>query len=94
MALKRNTAIKRTRFFTFPINRKISYTIAEATTTNGVKLLAITRKSALDKDDPKMAQRVLNGKINKVLRLYRAGKRIKGNVHLSAMVPKRAVKAE
>ena len=85
--LRRNTTLKRTRYFSFPIDKKLSIGFAKATSNRGVKFIAFTLLSELDPPDEKQERQVLSGRIQKALKAYRSGGSVRGRVQYAGVVP-------
>lgn len=85
--LKRNTVLKRTKFFSFPIDKKLRIGFARATTNRGVKFIAFTLQSELDKHDETQEKTVLSGRLHKALKAYKKGGKVRGKVQYAGVVP-------
>lgn len=85
--LKRNTQLKTVKHYTFPIGKKLHVGFARATSNRGVKFIAYTLQSELDKYDEKQLKTVLNGRLKKALTCYKNGKRVRDHCHYAGVVP-------
>lgn len=85
--LRRNTQLKTVKYYTFPIGKKLHVGFARATSNRGVKFIAYTLQSDLDKYDEKQVRTVLSGRLQKALATYKNGGRVRGNVQYAGVVP-------
>lgn len=85
--LKRNTMLKRVKYFSFPIDKKLHIGFARATTNRGVKFIAFTLQSELDPHNDEQEKRVLNGRIQKAFKTYKMGKKVRHHCVYAGVVP-------
>lgn len=84
--IKRDTKVVSRKYYLFRIG-SLHLGWCEAKTDRGVRLIAATRRSALDKHDPKKMKEVLDGRIMAVLKLYRRGKSVRNQIAWAGLIP-------